>query len=219
MVISEKSYNIAIAVTKNCNQLFPMTDAIADTLWTAFAHRWNKNYSDVQDSLNCLEAVLKNGIHLSEKDSAKVMFSVLDAITNGYEWHEPLRETTDRRPSAIRRETLASASEDELWTELAKRCAEHERKETNGGWPITVLSDNAFSVILHYLPRNGGGGVLTKESVVETLKPELKAQVARGICTDGVIIDDPDIVLEIADYTDDYVFNCMREDLGGENEQ
>lgn len=219
MVISEKSYNIAIAVTKNCNKLFPMIDAIADTLWTAFAHRWNKNYSDVQDSLNGLETFLKNGIHLSEKDSTKVMFSVLDAITNGYEWHEPLSEATDRRPSAIRREALSTASEDELWAELAKRCAEHEHKETKGGWPITVLSDNAFSVILHYLPSIGRGGVLTKKSVVEALEPELKAQVAQGICTDGVLIDDPDVVLEIADATDDYVFNCMREDLKGEEHE
>ena len=219
MTIIEMSYGIVVAARKEIKKtisdekVFPLTDAISDVLWKAFDHRWDTRYADVAEAMNGLENILMKGWRFPESVRVRVMSMLRSAITDGYEWHTPLSEATDKRPSSIQKEALSAVSDDALWAELAKRCEESEREEPDGGWPISVLPDDAFSVVCHYLPRTGGG-VITSKSIVDSLEPELREQIATGLCTNGVIIDDPDIALEIADTQEDYVFNCMRFDLG-----
>lgn len=102
MVISEKAYQIALQVREGRGLftdegLFPLMDAISDVLWTAFGRRWSKEYADVQEALNDLDDLLLWGWFVKENKRAKIMSLVNEAISEGYEWHTPLNEATDRR--------------------------------------------------------------------------------------------------------------------------
>lgn len=101
MTITEKAYQIALKL-RNPDKVFSLTDAISDVLWKAFAHKWDTRYADVVDAINGLENIVLRGWNVNSRIVADIMSSLRDAITNGYEWHTPLSETVDRRPTTLK---------------------------------------------------------------------------------------------------------------------
>lgn len=102
MNITEKAYQLALKL-RAPERVFSLTDAIADVLWKAFAHKWDTRYADVNEAFNALENVVLKGWNVNPRIIADIMFSVRGAITDGYEWHTPLSETVDRRPEETQR--------------------------------------------------------------------------------------------------------------------